>query len=93
MLHPSYLIMDKWLDTRQRERVEGVVLVGKYFRVVRRGSPVTDSFIMRHEDFPNKELYSTKSMVHITEEGSEEYLFDLYRPSLDSSVASALVLP
>ena len=36
--------------------------------VVRRGSPETDVFIMRHEDFPNKEIYATKRMVHKTEE-------------------------
>ena len=83
--------MDKWLDTRQRERVEGVVLVGKYFRVVRRGSPVTDSFIMRHEDFPNKELYSTKSMVYITRQLPKEGLFNLEIPSLESSISSAMV--
>ena len=45
--------------------------------VVRRGSPETDAFIMRNEDFPNKELYATKRMVHITEEGPEEDLFYL----------------
>ena len=49
-----------------------MVLVGQYFWVVRRGSPATDPFIKRHEDFPDKELYATKRMVHITEEGPEE---------------------
>ena len=47
---------------------------------------------MRHEDFPNKELYATKRMVHIIEQGSEEYLFDLDRPSLHSSI-SLFVVP
>ena len=56
------------------------MVVGKYFRVVRRGSPETDAFIMRHEYFTNKELYSTKRMVHITEEGPKEETFDLERP-------------
>ena len=36
------------------------------FWVVNRGSPATDAFIVCHEDLPNKELYSTKRMVHIT---------------------------
>ena len=54
-----------------------MVLVGQDFGVVRRGSPATDAFIMRHEDFPNKELYATNSMVHIIEEIPEEELFDL----------------
>ena len=76
-MHPSSLIRDKWLETWQRERVEMLVVLGQYFRVVRRGIPETDAFIMCHEDFPNKELYATKIMVHITEEGPEEDLFYL----------------
>ena len=71
--------------------MEGLVLVGKYFRVVRRGSIATNAFIVHHEDLPNKKLYSTKSMLHITEEGPEEYLFDLEITSLDSSIASSVV--
>ena len=67
------------------------MIVGQDFRVVRRGSPVTDTFIMRHEYFPNKELYATKRMVNITEKFPEEDLFDLERPSLDSSIDSPVV--
>ena len=63
MLHPYALIREKGPNTFQRERVEGIVLVGKYFRVVRRGSPAIEAFITRHENLPNKELYSTKRMV------------------------------
>ena len=69
------------------------MLVGNCFGVVRRGSPATDTFIMRHEDFPNKELYATKKMVHIIEEGPKEYLLDLEKPYLEYSIASALVPP
>ena len=68
MLHLSALIRYKWKNILNRDRVEGVVLVGKYFWVVRMGIPATDAFIMRCEDFPNKELYATKRMVYITEE-------------------------
>ena len=67
------------------------MVVGQCLRVVRRGGPATDTFITRHEDFPNKELYATKRMVHITEEFLEEELLDLERPSLESSIASSLV--
>ena len=67
MLPPFSLIRDKWKNICQREGVEGMVLVGKYLRVVRRGGPATNTFIMRHEDFPNKELYATNRMVHTTE--------------------------
>ena len=56
--------------------MEWLVVVGQYFRVVRRGSPETNTFIMRHEYFPNKELYAIKRMVHITEEGPKEDLFN-----------------
>ena len=91
MLHPYALIKEKFPDTWQRERVEGLVLVGQDFRVMRRGSPETNTFIMRHEDPPNKELYSTKRMVNITEEGPKEDLFDLERSSIESSIASELV--
>ena len=70
-----------------------MVLIGKYFWVVSRGSPATDVFIIRHEDFPNKELYATKRMVHIIEEGPEEDLCYLEIPSLDSPIASAVVPP
>ena len=42
---------------------------------------------MHHEDSQNKELYTTKRMVHILEEVSEEELFDLEIPSLNSSIA------
>ena len=45
------------------------MVVGKYFRVVMRGSPATDAFSMRHEYLQKNELYSTKRMVHIIEEG------------------------
>ena len=65
MLHPYYLIRDKWKNKWQRERSEGMVPLGKYFREVRRESPVTNAFIMRHGDLPNKEIYATKRMVHI----------------------------
>ena len=57
-----------------------MVLVGHDFWMVRRESPATDAFIMRCEEFPNKELYATKRMVHITGEGPKEDLFDLERP-------------
>ena len=72
MMQPSALIRDKWPNTWNKERVGGMVLVGQDFRVVRRVSPATDTFIMGHEYLPNKELYATKRMVHITEEGPEE---------------------
>ena len=93
MLHPSSLIRYKWMKTWQREGVKEMLLVKKYFWVVRRGSPATDAFIMCHEYFPNKVLYAIKMMVHIKEEGPEEDLFDLERPSLDSYIASAVVPP
>ena len=75
MLHLSVLVRDKCPNTLHRERVEGLMLVGQYFWVVRRGGPDSDEFIMRHEDFPNKELYATKRMVHIIEEVPKEDLF------------------
>ena len=59
------------------------MLVGHDFWVLRRGSPGTDAFIMSHKDFPNKELYATKRVVHITEEGPEEDLNYLERSSLE----------
>ena len=91
MIHLSALIRDKWPNRWQKERVEGLVLVGHDFRVMRRESPATDAFIMRHEDLSNKEFYTTKRMVHIIEEGPIEDLFILERPSLDSSIASAVI--
>ena len=48
MLQTSNLIRDKWTNTRNRERVEGMVLVGQDFRVVGRGGPETDAFGMRY---------------------------------------------
>ena len=77
MLHPSAIIRDKWQNTWHRERVEGLVLVEKDFRVVRRGVAATNVFIMHHEYFPNKGHYATKRIVHIIEEVSEEDLFYL----------------
>ena len=38
MLNPSTLIRENWTNTCQRERLEGLVPVGQYFRVVSRGS-------------------------------------------------------
>ena len=69
------------------------MLVEKYFQVVRRGSPVTDTFIIRYEYLPNKGLYVTKRMVHITEEGPKEYLFKFERPPLDLYIASEVLPP
>ena len=54
--------------------MEGLVLVGKDFGVARRGILGTGAFITCHEYLPNKELYDTKRMVHITEEGPKRYL-------------------
>ena len=85
--------MEKWPNTRQRDRVEGLVLVGGKIRVVRRGIPATNTFIMSHEYLPNKELYATKRMVHITQEGPEEDLFGLEIPYLESSKDSAMIPP
>ena len=73
--------------------MEGLVLVGKDFWVVRRGGPATDVFIMCHEDLPNKEIYATKRMVHITEDDFEEDLFNLCISSLHSLIDSAVVPP
>ena len=70
-----------------------MVLLGQHFRVVRKGIPANDAFIMCHEDFSNKELYATKSMMHTTEEGPEEDLFDLERTYLESSIDSSVVPP
>ena len=67
------------------------MLVGKDFRVVGRGVPVTDAFIICHEYFQKNELCATKRMVHITEESSKEDLFNLEIPSLESSIDSAVV--
>ena len=53
------------------------MVVGKYFRMVRRGSTETYVFIMCHEDLSKKELYATKRIVHITEEVPKEDLLDL----------------
>ena len=46
-----------------------MVLVGKDFWVVMRGVPGIDAFIIHNEDSPKKEIYATKRMVNITEEG------------------------
>ena len=56
--------------------MEVLVLVSHEYRVVRWGIPATDAFIMMHPDFPNKDLYVTQKMVHITEEDREEDFFD-----------------
>ena len=66
MMHPTSIIKYNWPNKWQRDRVEVLVVVGQDFRVVRRGSPATNAFIMRHEYLPNKELYDTNRMVHIT---------------------------
>ena len=46
---------------------------------------------MRQEDVPNKELYATKRMVHITEECPKGKLLYLERTYLVSSIDSAVV--
>ena len=48
--------------------MEVLVLVRHEYRVLRRGSPETNVFIMMHLDFPKKDLYAIKRMVQITEE-------------------------
>ena len=69
------------------------MVVGQDFRVVRRGSPATDAFIIRREDLPNRELYANKRMVKIKEEAPKEDLFDLERPSVESSICSSVIPP
>ena len=73
--------------------MDGLVLAGQMFRVVRRGSPATNAFIMRHEDLSNKELYTTKRMVHITEEGIGKDLLDLEITFLEYSISLAVFPP
>ena len=69
------------------------MLVEQDFRVARRGVTATNAFIMCHKYFPNKELYATKRMVHIIEEGPKLDLFNFERPSIDSSISSTVVPP
>ena len=66
MIHPYDLVREKWQNKWQREKVEGLVVAGKDFWVMRRGSPATYALITRHKYFPNKELYCTKRRVNIT---------------------------
>ena len=93
MIQPYALIRDKWQKKWQREKVEGLVVAGKYFWVMRRGSPATYSFNMRHKDLPNKYLYCTKRRVNITEEVPREDLFHLERIHLVSSIDSSVIPP
>ena len=72
--------MEKWTNTPHVESVEGMVLVGQDFRVVRKGSPATDAFIMPHEE---DGAYYTR----IPQIGP----LNLKIPSHDSSIASAVV--
>ena len=51
--------------------------VDQDFWVVRKVSPATNTFIRRHEDFPDKEIYATKRVVHIKEEFPKEDLLYL----------------
>ena len=73
ILHPSALIRDKWSKIWQMERVEGLVLVQHEYHVVRRGSRVTNVFVLTHPELPNNDLYATQIMVKITKEVPEEY--------------------
>ena len=84
MLHTSALISDKWPNTWKRERLEVVVPAGIFFGWL--GGESSNRF-------PNKELCSTKIMVHIVEEGPKEDLFDLDRPSIESYIDSSVVPP
>ena len=61
------------------------------FWVLRKGSPATYKFTMNHENSSKMELYATKRMVHITEEGPKEYLLYLYRSPLDYYIASSVI--
>ena len=65
MLHPSALTREKWPNTWQKERAEGLVLLCNEHRVVRQLSPATDVYIMTHSDFPNKELYTKQRMARL----------------------------
>ena len=52
-------------QTREREG-GGAGACREIFSGGEEESPATNDFIMRHEYFPNKELFFTKRMVHIT---------------------------
>ena len=51
------------------------MVVRQEYCVMRQEISEIDAFIMMHPDLPNKELYATKRMVQITEEGLEEENF------------------
>ena len=51
-------------------------------KVFCRGAAAVPVFFFSHPDFDDGEFYAAKRYIHVVQEGSEDYLFDVPVPSV-----------
>ena len=59
-------------------------------KVVRRGAGAILVFVFAHFDFPDKQFYSAKRYIHVTQEGEEDSLFVLVEAVIIAVSAGAI---
>ena len=59
---------------------------------MRRGADAILVFVFTHFDFPDKQLYSAKRYIHVTQEGEEGSLFVLSEAAI-ADVSAGSIFP
>ena len=76
-VHPSKPTRDKYPNRLKYRKLQGVVLVEVYVKVVRRDANTIMVFVFTNSDFPDQKFYAAKQYIHVTEEGEEDSRFVL----------------
>jgi hypothetical protein len=84
-IHPSKPVRDLYHHNYQKEKLGDFIITGEAIRIVRRRGPPAPVFLLRHDNWPNEELYVNKRNVTIVAEGSTEHFFSAVIVVLSSS--------
>lgn len=73
-LHPSRLIDEKYPNRRPTDELSGLLELRKEEKTVR--TKLQMCIVMRHEDFPNAELYAVERWVKVTTAAPSRFVID-----------------
>ena len=73
-IHPSKLIRDKYPNRTEQQKLGELTVIRQEVKTVNRKPQMC--IIMRHDIWPNKELYCVKRWVKVMSEGSPSDFFD-----------------
>ena len=81
-MQPSAPIRAKYINQTKYHKMELVDLIRDSVKVVRRGAAVVPFFSSHILILTNGEFYAAKRYIHVVQEGSNKYLFDVPVPSV-----------